>query len=300
MNSKNYFLLFVCVWGISCATGEKNADISDFDISSIEAVIGTQGELNEKEGVYKFSIRHDDLNVIAGGVKMNPKMGLTTSVAFNKPSGHAQVMGDIVLTEGQVNTVMSAALESSLDVTSLHNHFFDDNPKIMSMHISGTGVEKNLAQAVKNVFNAMEHSKNMTFPRVYVDPSKSTLDPKKLNAIFKKEGLYQEGVYKISFGRKTEIEKGDVGEAMGVSTGFSAAGSSKTAVANGSIVMLESELQPVLRILRKGGIQIVGIHHALLSENPKLVFLHYWGTGTSEDLAKAIQSALSAVSYGRK
>jgi hypothetical protein len=297
--TKIFIPLFIALSAPSCATADKIADISSFDIATIEQTTGMTCEMNEKEGVCKLSVPRDDLIVTAAGVKMNPRMGLTAWAAFNKPSNHTMVMGDIVMTEGQVNTVMSAALDSGLEVTALHNHFFDDNPKIMFMHIGGSGTEKNLAQAVKNVFNALEHSKSMTFPRAYIDPAKSTLDPKKLNEIFKKEGTYKDGVYKIAFGRKTEMEHGEAGNAMGVNTWAAAAGSSKIAVVDGDFAMLESELQPVLRILRKGNIQIVAIHNHMTTENPKIMFLHYWGVGPAADLAKAIKSALSAVSYGR-
>jgi hypothetical protein len=293
------FLIIPIVLSLSCATGGKPADISHFDIATIEAVTGMTGDLNEKEGVYKLSVPRDDLRVTTAGVKMTPSMGLTAWAAFSKPSNHVMVMGDIVMTEGQVNTVMSAALDSGLEVTALHNHFFDDEPKIMFMHISGAGTEKSLAEAVRNVFNALQHSRNMTFPRAHIDPSKSTLNPKILDVVFKKPGTYKEGVYKITFGRKTEMEHGEAGNAMGVNTWVAATGSSKIAVVDGDFAMLESELQPVLRILRKANIQIVAIHNHMTAENPRIMFLHYWGVGPIADLAKGIKAALSAVSYGR-
>ena len=295
-----YFIFLISLPALSCATGEKVADIEGFDLATIEIITGIKGELNEKEGVYKLSVPRDDLKVTVAGVKMTPAMGLTAWAAFSKPSGHVMVMGDIVMTEGQVNTVLSTALDSGLEVTALHNHFFDDTPKIMFMHISGTGTEQNLAQAVKNVFNALEHSVNMTFPRAALDPAKSTLDPKKLDEIFKKTGTYKDGVYKISFGRKTEMEHGNVGHAMGVNTWVAAIGTPKLAVVDGDFAMQESELQSVLRILRKGNIQIVAIHNHMTDENPRIMFLHYWGVGPAADLARAIKAALGAVSYGRE
>src|SRR5689334_19832393 len=112
---------------------------SKLDIPVIEKITSMKGEFNEKEGVYKLSYPRSDLRVAVSGVSMTPPMGLTAWAAFTKPADHVMVMGDIVMTEGQVNYVMSAALDAGLEVTALHNHFFGDVPKIMFMHISGLG-----------------------------------------------------------------------------------------------------------------------------------------------------------------
>src|SRR5258708_26811355 len=115
------------------------------DTAKIEQLTGLKGTLNEKEGVFKVSYPRGDLNVVSNGVKIMPPMGLTAWAAFTKMGDHDMVMGDIVMTEDQVNPVMSAALDSGLDVTALHNHFFWDQPKIMFMHISGMDEETALA-----------------------------------------------------------------------------------------------------------------------------------------------------------
>src|SRR5258708_5794216 len=107
------------------------------DPAKIEQLTGLKGTLNEKDGVFKVSYPRSDLHVMSNGVTITPPMGLTAWAAFTKMGGQDMVMGDIVMTEDQVNPVMSAALDSGLDVTALHNHFFWDRPKIMFMHISG-------------------------------------------------------------------------------------------------------------------------------------------------------------------
>ena len=53
--------------------------------------------------------------------------------------GHEVLMGDLVLTEDEVNPVMSALLDNGLDVTALHNHFFWEQPRIFYMHVHGMG-----------------------------------------------------------------------------------------------------------------------------------------------------------------
>ena len=130
---------------------------------------------------------------------MTPAMGLTTWAAFRGSKDHAMVMGDLVLTEQQVNRVMSTALDNGLEVTALHNHFFGDEPKIMFMHVGGLGDQDKLATAISKVFgeisstaNEKQHVSGGTSPAI--DPAKSTIDSKKLDGIFGATGELSSGV----------------------------------------------------------------------------------------------------------
>ena len=131
---------------------------SKFDTANIEQLTGAKGALNEKEGVFKVSLPRSDLHVVAGGVHLTPPMGLTAWAAFTKVGSHTAVMGDMVLTEDQVNPAMSAALDNGLEVTALHNHFFWDQPRVMFMHVGGMGEEARLAAAVGKVFAQMKQN----------------------------------------------------------------------------------------------------------------------------------------------
>src|SRR5918911_2165724 len=122
------------------------------DTARIEQVTGLKGKWNEKERVFKVEMPRSDLSVTAAGSKLTTPLGLTAWAAFTKAGAHAVVMGDMVLTEDQVNPAMSAALDNGLEVTALHNHFFWDSPKVMFMHIGGMGDETKLAEAVGKVF----------------------------------------------------------------------------------------------------------------------------------------------------
>src|SRR5947207_6339487 len=152
------------------------------DQARIEQLTGAKGKLDEKAGVFKVSAPRADLKVMSGGVHITPPMGLTSWAAFTRAGNHTAVMGDIVLTEDQVNPVMSAALDGGLEVTALHNHFFWDNPKIMFMHIGGMGEEEKLATGVGAVFAKIKETAGGkgVVPKADIDPAKSALDPKKL------------------------------------------------------------------------------------------------------------------------
>lgn len=246
--------------------------------------------------MFKVSVPRKDLAVtINGTVKMSPPMGLTAWAAFHRMGDHDMVMGDIVLAEDQVNPVMSAALDAGLEVTALHNHFLWDNPKVMFMHIGGMGDETTLATGVGKVFAKLretEGGKGEAPPKIAIDPATSKLDASKLDAIFGQKGEYKDGVYKATFGRTTKMGGTEVGNAMGVNTWAAFAGTDDSAVADGDFAMLESELQGVLKALRKANIDIVAIHQHMTNEQPRIMFLHFWGTGRTEDLARGIKAAL--------
>src|SRR5206468_7978129 len=151
-----------------------------------------------------------ELEVRAAGVRITPPMGLTSWAAFKRVGAHTVVMGDMVLLEDQVNPVMSVALDSGLEVTALHNHFFWDSPKVMFMHIGGMGDEARLAGAVGKVFVKIKETSGGKgdVPTVDIDPAKSSLDPKKIDAILGKSGELKDGVYKVTMGRSTRCTAG--------------------------------------------------------------------------------------------
>ena len=264
------------------------------DAARIEALTGAKGTLDRSEQAFKVSVPRTDLAVTAGGVRITPPMGLTSWAAFKRAGGHTVVMGDIVLLEDQVNPVMSVALDNGLEVTALHNHFFQDTPKVMFMHIGGMGDEERVAAAVGKVFAKVRETSGGkgTLPRADIDPANTTLDPKRIDAILGKPGELKSGVYKVVFGRETKMHGAAMGSTMGVNTWAAFAGTDDRAVVDGDFAMLEGELQGVLKALRRAGIDIVAIHQHMTGESPRILFLHYWGIGRTGDLAGGLRAAL--------
>jgi Domain of Unknown Function (DUF1259) len=214
------------------------------DTATIERLTGVKGELSEKEGVFKVSVPRSDLDISVAGVKMTPPLGLTSWAAFQKAGDQVMVMGDLVVLEDQVNPVMSAAIESGLEVTALHNHFLWDAPKVMFMHIAGMGDEAQLADAVGNVFTTIKDTSGGKgeVPRVELSPAQTSLDPKPIEDLLGVKGQLASGVYKVTIGRTTTMHGHDVGNAMGVNTWAAFAGSDETAVVDGDFIMFEHEL----------------------------------------------------------
>ena len=285
---------FAIVLSLS-ASSASGAD-GRLDTGNIERLTGLKGQMNDKEGVFKVSSPRSDLKVTTGGVKMTPPLGLTSWAAFKRAGEQTAVMGDTVMTEDQVNAVMSVALDNGLEVTALHNHFFWDQPKVMFMHVGGTGDEAKLAEAVGKVFAKIkESSAGAKGPTVEIDSAINRLDTAAIDTLIGAKGeTAPNGVHKVTLPKLTKMHGHEMGAAMGVNTWAAFAGSDGQAVVDGDFAVYEDELQAVLKSLRKNNINVVAIHNHMTHENPRVVFLHYWGVGPAEELAKAVKAALNA------
>jgi hypothetical protein len=269
------------------------------DTAAIEAGTGLKGTLNEAEGVFKVSVPRTDVKVSVDGWQMPPFMGLTSWAAFTDgKKAPAMVMGDLVLLQDEVNSTMSAALEAGLEVTALHNHFFYDDPKVYFMHIGGEGEAAKLAASVKAALDAQK-----TIRAANAEPAKSFGKPLSamssvaaapLEAVLESKAQAKDGMAKFVFGRKAKMPCGcEVGKEMGVNTWAAFAGSDSDAVVDGDFCVRPSELQAVLKSLRKSGINVVAIHHHMAMEEPRYIFLHYWGRGQAVTLAQSLKTAIA-------
>jgi hypothetical protein len=278
--------------GPCLALAEQGPD--SLDTAAIEKLTGASGKLDQKQGVFKVSVPRKDLSVVIAGVRMTPPMGLTSWAAFQRSGKDDMVMGDLVLTQEQISPVMDAALDNGLQVTALHNHFVSESRRIMFMHIGGMGPEQDVATAVGRVFSTIGATSNRKEETARIVPEKSSLDTANLDAALGLKGEYKDGVYKVVVGRVTMMHDVTVGSQMGVNTWGTFAGSDKEAVVDGDVAMRESEVQNVLKALRKAGINVVAIHQHMIGEEPRIIFLHYWGVGPAGELAKGLRAALDA------
>jgi hypothetical protein len=296
------FQRLLCVIGI--IAGAMGFSASAFcaelalDTARIEKLTGLKGTANAQEGVFKVSFPRKDITATIAGVRVIPDMGLSAWAAFTRAGDHTMVMGDIVLLENEVNPVMSAALDNGLEVTALHNHFAWDSPRILFMHISGTGDEERIASAVGQVFGTLKKLiANPPAPATAnIDVGQATFDPSLIEQTLGTAGTVSNGVYKVVIGRKATMGQHEIGKEMGVNTWAAFAGSDKRAVVDGDFAMLEEEVQGVLKALRTGGINVVAIHNHMIGESPRYVFLHYWGIGPVRDLATTLKKALDTQS----
>jgi len=269
------------------------------ETAKIESITGLQGTLNEKEDTFKISKPRNDVPISVDQAPIAPFMGLTSWATF-MPGGKADamIMGDMVLFEDEVNPVMSAALEKGLAVTALHNHFYFDKPKVYFMHIGGEGTVESLAEGVRAIFDKEKEIRTAN-PQpadsfgIAPLPVKSSVDGEAISKVFGLAGDAKDGMYKVTIGREVEMDGHKVGNSMGVNTWAGFAGTADDAVVVGDFAVLENELQAVLKTLRAANINIVAIHQHMTGENPRMMFLHYYGRGKALDLARGVKAAIN-------
>ena len=268
------------------------------DTNQIDKITGFKGAWNAAEGVFKVTVPRNDVKIAVDGWTMPPFMGLASWAAFTEAKmGGAMVMGDTVLFQDEVSPVMSTALDNGLSVTALHNHFFYDEPKVYFMHIGGEGSAEKLATAVRKVWDKIKEIRaanpqpTTTFSSTPLS-AQSSITGKPIEDILGIKGQATNGMFKVVIGRSTKMMNTEVGKEMGVNTWAAFAGGDDNAVVDGDFAVLEDELQPVLKSLRHDRINIVAIHSHMTHENPRILFLHYWGRGKAAELAKAVKSAL--------
>lgn len=270
----------------------------NLDTAAIERATGLKGQLIAEENVFKVAKPRTDVKITVDQWTMPPFMGLGSWAAFTPAHGCAMLMGDTVVFEDEVNPVMSAAFGAGLEVTALHNHFFFDEPKVFFMHIGGHGDVRALAAGVRKVYDkiaeirAANPSPAKSFPGTIVSPSAIAAAP--LEAALGVKGQSNQGMFKIVIGRPATMHGVSVSKEMGINTWASFGGSDDAAVIDGDFAMTENELQPVLRTMRKEGINIVAIHQHMSHEQPRYLFLHYWGKGKAVDLAQSLKRVLDA------
>ena len=266
------------------------------EYQQVLTTLGKQGDF--KANVLKVNIPRNDLAVTVANVKTPTPFGFGGWVAMTKGSGGMDVMmGDLVLTQDEVNPVMSALLDDGLDVTAIHNHFFWEEPRIFYMHVHGHGTPADLARKVKPALDLIgKGSRPAAAPTAPATTPATSLDTARIAKIVGQQGEQTGAVYKITVGRddlKMTEMGAPINARMGLNTWAAFVGTNDNAAIAGDVAMVGSEVTPVLKSLRKNGIDVVAIHHHMVGTQPTVYFLHYWGTGPVDKLATSFKAALS-------
>ncbi len=265
------------------------------EYQQVLTTLGKQGDF--KANTLKVNIPRNDLTVTVAGVKTPTPFGFGGWIAMTKGQGMDVMMGDLVLTQDEVNPVMSALLDNGLEVTALHNHFFWEEPRVFYMHVHGHGTPADLARRVKPAIDLIGRNTKTGAPAAASAAPGTTLDTAKLARIAGHEGEQTGAVYKITVGRddlKINEMGATINARMGLNTWAAFVGSGDNAAVAGDIAMKASEVTPVLKALRKNGLDVVAIHHHMTGTEPTIYFLHYWGTGPADRLATGFRAALDA------
>ncbi len=265
-----------------------------------QAVLTSLGRAGDfKDGVLKVNLPRTDLKVTINGKAVPTGLGFGAWLALTEGDhGMSVMMGDLVLTEDQVNPVMSAILDNGLEATALHNHFFWEQPRIFYMHVHGHGTPADLAKRVKPAIDLM--MRGVTPPPAPAPtpapPAAPAIDGAALAKIIGTVGEQNGAVYKITIGRAdlNVKEMGAIVNArMGLNTWAAFTGTSDDAIVAGDVAMLGPEVTPVLTAMRKAGLNVVSLHHHMIGTQPEIYFMHYFGQGPAATLAAGVKSAIA-------
>jgi Domain of Unknown Function (DUF1259) len=282
---------------ISLAVAFSMPAKAETDWSTVDTILAHKAAVSGE--VHRYGLPRSDLNVSLDGVTLKPGFALGGWVAFDPMGDKSMMMGDLVLTESEINPVMSKLLSEGIEVTALHNHLLRANPPTFYMHVAGSG---DPAQLARNVRAALEETKT---PFDVKPPAGSTaasedtyFDATKVDAAIGHKGKANGGVYQFGIPRADAIKMGgmSVPGAMGtaIAINFQATGGGKAAI-TGDFVALASEVNPLITALRNNGIEVTAIHNHMIDEEPRAFFVHFWANDDALKLANGLGAALKTV-----
>jgi hypothetical protein len=249
-------------------------------------------------GVYRVGLPRTDLTVTLDGVRLRPGFALGGWLAFEKMGAQGMVMGDLVLTENEVNPVMTKLAAGGIDVTALHNHLLRNQPFTMYMHVLGHGDPVKLATALHAALAETKTPLSASPGAPVAAPPPIDLDTAALDQTLGAKGTNNGGVYQFSIPRAEPITDGNMnvpppmGSANAIN--FQPTGGGKAAI-TGDFVLIAKEVNPVLRALRDHGIEVTALHNHMLDDQPHLFFMHFWANDDARKLAEGLKAALAQI-----
>ena len=275
------------------------------DWSQVDQALGKTGA-DQPGGVHKIGLPRTDLHVTVDGVAIKPSLALGGWLAFKSMGSEAMVMGDLVMTEDEINPVMSKLFANGITVTAVHNHLLRAQPPTFYMHVAAQGDPVKLATALHDALGASKTPLGVpassASPSSPAAPAAIDLDTGKIEAALGYKGTANGGVYQFAIPRGDTITDAGmpVPPAMGtaVSVNFQPTGNGKAAI-TGDFVLLATEVNPVLKALRDNGIEVTAVHNHMLDDLPHTFFVHFWANDDAEKLAQGIRSALDKVNIAK-
>jgi hypothetical protein len=282
------------VLGAVCATLLAAPAYAASDWNAVGKALGKSGSV-QAAGVYRVGLPRSDLKVTLDGVPIKPGFALGGWVAFRDAGDHAMVMGDLVLTQSEVNPVMTVLEDNGIAITALHNHLLRSTPFTMYMHIDGHGDAVKLATALHE---ALARTKTPMGASPPAPAAPLGLDQAMIDQTIGAKGavnggVLQYGIPRAQLPRAGGMEiPGPMGSANSVN--FEPLGGGNAAV-TGDFVLTAEEVNPVIKALRANGIEVTAIHNHMLDDEPRLFFMHFWAHGEAGKLAKGLRAALDHV-----
>ncbi|RDI52286.1 DUF1259 domain-containing protein [Microvirga subterranea] len=294
-------LTTVAVLGLVLGTPASGAEGWQQEIAS---GLGKQGT-DMPGGVYRVGLPRTDLDVTLDGVAIKPALALGSWLAFKPMGNEIMVMGDLVLTQEEINPVLARLEQGGVEITALHNHLLRSSPATMYMHVHGHGAPAKLAATLREALNASKtpfgaETAGLS-PQAAEEASTTpapNLDTAALDQALGRKGKMNGGVYQVTVSRAEAVKDGgmEVSAAMGSATAINIqpTGPGKAA-ATGDFVLAADEVNPVIKALQASGIEVTAVHNHMLNDEPRLFFMHFWANDDTAKVAKGLRAALDQV-----
>lgn len=259
------------------------------DWQGIEKALGRKGAV--QADMLKVSFPRSDLKVMVGEVPVEPGLALTSWIGFKGNEKNTMMMGDLVLLEREVSTVVAQMVTKGIEVTALHNHILNESPAVKYLHFSDNGDPRKLAEGMRAALSVTGTPMEVTQPAT---SQTAAVDWTKVEGILAKTGQKKGNLLQLSFPRKETIEEHgmEIPPFLGMATGINIQAVGNKAATTGDFVLLGDEVNPVVKALTSHNIAVTAIHSHMLHESPRLFFLHFWGYDEAEKLASGLKAAL--------
>jgi hypothetical protein len=250
--------------------------------------------------ILRFGMPRTDLLVTLDGVQIKPGLALGSYMAFKRYGSEATVMGDLVLTEEEIEPVMMKLQQGGIKESAIPNHLLGESPRILYMHIASHGDALQMATAIHNALLLTKTPSSEATSAVQGQPE--LVFEKQVEQIIGHTGKVTGGVLQIGVPRSEIITDSGmvIPASMGVATSlnFQPTGNRKAAI-TGDFVLLASEVNPVIKALRENGVEVTALNNHMLTENPRLFFMHFWANDDAVKLAKGLRAALDQTNSAR-
>src|SRR5690348_17271820 len=286
-----------CLLAASCMAQAPQSVPAEW--KQVEDAMGRAGQMQPGD-VLKFSMPRSDLKVTLGEVTIKPGLALGSWAAFKRVGSEAMVMGDLVLIESEVNPVISKLQEGGISEAALHNHLIGESPRVMYLHVASQGEAAKMARAIHD---ALALTKTPGPSPQAASSGLLEINQKQIEQVLGKSGKVNGGILQFSVPRPEKINDDgtEIPSSMGVATAinFQPVGKNRAAI-TGDFVLIAREVNPVIKALRENGIKVTALHSHMLTEEPRLFFMHFWAVDDASTLARGLRSALNQISTARK
>jgi Domain of Unknown Function (DUF1259) len=278
--------------GVGALAFALTANAAPIDWSKVDQAMGKPGT-DQPGGVHKYGLPRSDLKITVDGLAIKPTLALGSWIGFMPTEDGAMFMGDLVLTETEIEPVMKRLIDDGIEITAIHNHLLRTSPAVFYMHVGGHGDPVRLAQTL-HAGLALSQTP-FAAPAPAVAPPTIDLDTAAIDAALQAKGTINGGVYQLNIPRAEPISEGgmaippSLGTAIAIN--FQPTGGGKAAI-TGDFVLLGKEVNPVLKAMRNNGIEVTALHSHMIDDSPHLFFMHFWANDDVPKLTHGLRAAL--------